>query len=460
VPTRTAPPRTTRVADAAGDGIATALFLGLPVIAVAVVGTLRNGAFFTPDVVVLPALSLALLVFSPDAVRWALHNPVVVAAGAAAAAWWLVDAQLTGHGVASWRMVAFAVCAVAGFGVVRQLPARSQAVVAASLFAVGVAVAVLGLAFVAAGSTAWTWPDERSLRFQGPLTYPSAIGVYLLVCLLASTQVPAGWIPARVVRSGQAVVLLGVVATDSRGALLALVVMLALRPPGIGTVVIAAVVGAPLLLYGQRDGVRPWFIAAAFAVTTVVASAGGNGTAFARRRAVAIGGAVVAAGGLAVAVVLLATQHHAVSGLDASWTQRRDIIHGAFRLFTKHWLLGSGPDPTIPTTMLDGAPGIDAFAHDEVVEILLSIGVLGFAGVVAAVVLVVRAIRQSRGAVAVPAVAAVLAAGLVDFDWHFPALGLVFGMACALGRPPEPRRIATGGRPKVSASPDRVASGP
>ena len=398
-----------------------------PVVVLIVVGTLRKGAFFKPDVIVLPCLCLALALTSPAVLRWLRVHVVALAAGVLATAWWLVDAAVWKHDVESWRMPATWICAAAGYGVVRALPAVARRVVALAATIIGFAVSVVGLGLVAARSATWTWADERSLRLQGPLTYPSAIGLYLLVTLLASMEVwrRESGRTAELASAVRAVIMLGVVATDSRGALVGLLVLVCFRSvrAELGPAIFAAVVAAPVLLYGQRDGVRSLLIAAAGVIAIAVVLV--PNTLWRRGiRLIAIP-ALVAAGWL------LATQHHAVSGLDASWTERGHILRGALTVFGGHPLLGAGPDPWIPTKTLTGLPGIDAFAHNEPLELLISVGLVGTAVIVAAAAVVVRHLRLHRRTIVGPLATAVLAAGLVDFVWHFAALGLLCGAAAA-----------------------------
>jgi hypothetical protein len=323
-------------------------------------------------------------------------------------------------------------CAAAGYGATRALPAAARKVVAAAVTTLGLAFAVIGLALVAARSTTWTWPDERSLRFQGPLTYPSAIGLFLLVTLFASAEL-AKTRPDDAARSARgftavrALILLGAVATDSRGTLVALLAMLCFRDVRrwLGPALVAAVIAAPLLLYGQRDGVRPLLIAVA--VVVALAACALPFSLLRKGFLVLAGPAVVVAGWL------LATQHHDVSGLDASWTERGHILSGALTVFNAHPLFGAGADPWIPTHTLSGAAGIDAFAHNEPLEMLISVGVIGTLFAAIAIAAVVRALFATRSSQAVPLLVTVGVAGLVDFVWHFPALGLLAGVVAAVG---------------------------
>lgn len=416
-----------------------------PLIVLTAIGTLRKGAFFTPDIVVLPCLCLAVALVSPPVLRWLRAQPLAAAAGVLATAWWLIDAAVWDHGVDSWRMAATWVCAAAGYGVARSFFGLPEAdsvrkIAILALTAIGVALSIAGLAAIAVRSHWWTWADERSLRFQGPLTYPSAIGLYLLLTLLAGVEfwpaVRSGDETAggdndsttanRVITAARSVMLLGVAATDSRGALVALIVMLCFRNVRrvLIPAVIAAAVAAPFLLYGQRDGVRPWLIGLAVVIAATI-SVIPKGLL---RKTIA----VLALPALAAAGWLLATQHRAVSGFDASWTERGHILRSALTVFTHHPLIGAGTDPRIPTTTLTGLPGIDAFAHNEPLEILISIGVLGALALAAAAVIAVRPLWAHRGALAVPVAVTLATAGLFDFVLHFPVIGLLAGSVAGL----------------------------
>jgi hypothetical protein len=137
-----------------------------PLVVVTLIGTLRKGAFFVPDIVVLPCMCLALALVSPTVLRWLRVHPIAVAAGALGTAWWLIDAVIWNHGVDSWRMAATWVCAAAGYAITRGFAGLRSAVAvrrmtAAVFTAIGVALSIAGLAAIAARSHFWTWADER-----------------------------------------------------------------------------------------------------------------------------------------------------------------------------------------------------------------------------------------------------------------------------------------------------------
>lgn len=437
-----------RAGTAVGDRTATrprldveAVVAAAPVVVVIGVGTARKGAFFSPDVVVLPCLCLALALVSPVVVRRLAGHPIPVLAGAAATGYWVVAAGLHGRGIESWRMAATWLAAAAGYAAVRGLDGVARRAVTAAVVAGGLLIALTGLALIAARAPTWTLADERSLRFAGPLTYPSAIGMYLLLALVASSQLTTrrdGSIATvtttqrrgrKLLATVQAVIALGAVATDSRGTVVGLIILGCLRssraalwPAFAGTAL-----AAPLLLAGQRGGVRPVLVLAAVAVA--------GGVAWAWRPGLGRRLLPLAVPALAVAGFLLATQHRLVSGFDASWTERGHILRGAFRLLAAHPLLGAGPDPWIPTRTLTDAPGVDAFTHNEPLELLVSVGVVGVVMLAAAALLVGRSLWATRSAAAAPVLAVVATCGLVDFVWHFPVLGLLAGVVAAAGRP-------------------------
>jgi hypothetical protein len=399
-----------------------AVALAAPVLTLLLVAIIRKGAFFRPDIVVSPALTLALALSVPQVRDWARDHLVAVAAGLLATAWWIGDAELSHHSVDSWRLPAAWLCLATGYGCARSLSAAARRAALIGTAVMGDALAIAGLVLVGVRSTLWTLQDQRSLRFAGPFTYPSSVGLFLVISLIAGTGIDASSQLRRVLNCVRAVTVLGIVSTDSRGAVVGLAVALCFRDirRQLGTSVIAAVIGAPLLLLGQRTHTSHLLVVAAVIVAAGLALIP-DGVVHRVVRFVAVP---------AVCVVgwLLVTQHHAVSGFDASWTERGHILRGAVTVFANHPLFGAGPDPSFGAHTLTGQAGIAYFTHNEPVEILISVGVVGTLVLVLCAVVVARALAAGRGPLAAPVLVSVGAAGLVDFVWHFPALGLATGI--------------------------------
>jgi hypothetical protein len=402
------------------------LAFAAPLLTLLVIAIVRKGAFFRPDIVVSPALVVGLALSTPEVRDWLREHPVEVLAGVAGTAWWIGDAMLSHHSVDSWRLPATWCCLAAAYGCGRCFPAAAKMVALAGTAITGVVLAAMGLALVGVRSTLWTLPDERSLRFAGPFTYPSAVGLFFVIALVASTECLDAARPSNTARiganAGQAIAVLGIVATDSRGAVVGLAVALCFRDirQRIGAAVLAGVVAAPLLLVGQRMHTSAALVLLAVVVAVGLAALPGGVWRWVVR--------VAAVPGIAVGGWLLLTQHHVVSGFDASWTERGDILRGASKVLVRHPLLGAGPDPAFGAHTLTGQAGIAYFTHNEPLEVSISIGVLGAVVLVVCALIVVRPLCESHGRLALPVLASVGAAGLVDFVWHFPALGLACGI--------------------------------
>jgi O-Antigen ligase len=399
-----------------------AIALAAPVLTLLVVAIIRKGAFFRPDIVVSPALTVALALSVPQVRDWARDHLAALAAGLVGTALWIGDAELSHHSVDSWRLPAAWLCLAAGYGCARGLSAAARQAALIGTAVMGDALAIAGLVLVGVRSTFWTLQDQRSLRFAGPFTYPSAVGLFLVISLIAGTGIKANSQLRRVLNCVRAVTVLGIVSTDSRGAVVGLAVALCFRDVRrkLGTAVVAATIGAPLLLLGQRTHTSHLLVVGAVIVAAGLALIP-DGVVHRVVRIAALP---------AVCVVgwLLVTQHHEVSGFDASWTERGHILRGAVTVFAKHPLFGAGPDPAFAAHTLTGQAGIAYFTHNEPVEILISVGVIGTAVLLVCAVVVARALAAGRGSLAVPVLVSVGAAGLVDFVWHFPALGLATGI--------------------------------
>ncbi len=372
-----------------------ALALAAPLLTLLVVAIIRKGAFFRPDIVVSPALTLALALSVQQVRDWARDHLAAVAAGLLATAWWIGDAELSHHSVDSWRLPAAWLCLASGYGCARSLvpAARPNGVDRHSSCRRRAGdrrtctgrrpVDVLDLArpaFAALRRTLHLSQRRRSVHGHfvdrghrhraelatAPRRSPACARLRFSASCRPTVVVP--WSGSR---------LRCAFASVRRE---------------LGIPVVAAVIGAPLLLLGQRTHTSHLLVVAAVIVAASLALIP-DGVV---RRVVRF----VAVPAVCVVGWLLVTQHHAVSGFDASWTERGHILRGAVHVFAKHPLFGAGPDPTFGAHTLTGQAGIAYFTHNEPVEILISVGVIGTVVLVLCAVIVVRALAAGRGSLA------------------------------------------------------------
>ncbi|HEY8730277.1 MAG TPA: O-antigen ligase family protein [Acidothermaceae bacterium] len=407
----------------------TAFALAAPLLTLLVVGVIRKGAFFRPDIVVAPALAVALALSIDDVRGWLRAHLPTVAAITIGTGWWIASALVWRHSVNTWELPAAWLSLLAGYACARTLSPQAKRVALVGVALAGLALAVAALVVIGVHSTAWTFLDERSLRFSGPFTYPSAAGLFFVMAMMAGATAADSRSPVerRIMTIGASVVVLGVVSTDSRGAVLGIGVMLCFRTlrHRLRVAVLAAIVAAPLLLIGQRADSNRLLVVGSVVVAVALAFVP-DGVAI---RALY----VIAVPAFCLLGWLLVTQHHVVSGLDASWAERGNVLRGAIHVFAAHPTFGAGPDPLIPAHTLTGQPGIAYFAHNEPVEVLISVGSVGTGVLVLCAGVVVRAARAYRTELAVPALVTAFVAGTVDFVWHFPALGLAVGIVAGAG---------------------------
>ena len=441
-----------RVAAAAPEAESwpAAVALAAPLLTLLVVGIIRKGAFFRPDIVVAPVLAVALALSNADVRTWLREHLLVVAALSIGTGWWIASALIWRHSVNTWELPAAWLSLAAGYACARTLSPQAKRVVLAGVALVGLALAIAALVVIGVHSTEWTFLDERSLRFSGPFTYPSAAGLFFVMALIAAAAADTrSHIERSAITVCAAVILLGVVSTDSRGAVLGIGVMLCFRTlrQRLRVAVLAAIVGAPLLLIGQRADSNRLLVVASVLVAIALTFVP-DGVAV---RALYI----IAVPAFCLLGWLLVTQHHVVSGLDASWTERGNVLRGAMHVFAAHPLFGAGPDPLIPAHTLIGQPGIAYFAHNEPVEVLISVGIIGTVVLVMCAGVVVRGVRAYRTDLAVPTLVTAFVAGTVDFVWHFAALGLAVGIVAGAGAV---RSVLSAADPEVVVTdPDTVA---
>lgn len=402
----------------------------LGAVAVGAVGAaiVRQGAFHPVDAVLFPAILLAVAALARCRVerRW---RPTL-ALLAALAAWWLVAAFGWGRLADALPLfgsfVGFGAAAVltANLSAMQRMQLRRLVILGTTTFAATGLVAVALRAYPLATQAQGLW------RLSGTLTYANAAGLLLAMTLplaLAERASGSRWSAVAVtVVSG------ALVATMSRGALLALLV------------------SAPLLRDLLRRSWWPLLLGGAVGVTAV-ATASSAATQPVVLAAATLAGALalvrpparlaVVAGVVAAAAITLAVPGSREGIADAA--ERRVSIaeldsrtpewRGAAREFAAAPLVGVGPERPF-LSVHSGRTELAKYAHSEPLQIAASAGLVGvllLAGVVGTLSRVVKtgdpSARPARAGLLVFAVG-----GVADFSWHLPALGIVGGVLAAL----------------------------
>jgi len=129
--------------------------------------------------------------------------------------------------------------------------------------------------------------------------------------------------------------------------------------------------------------------------------------------------------------------HPALTSLDAADNgDRISIWASALDQWRSSPVVGVGADRILQVHYIpaDGTTAI--FAHNEYLQILADGGVIGATLLIAAGASIARSVRRTNllASCATGALIVFVVAGVFDFGWHLPALGLVGGWAAGLGR--------------------------
>lgn len=419
------------------------------VLAAVAAGTVAQGGFFAAGRILVAALLVAAAALAWSAGwRPRTDRPALVfgAACVALGAWAVVRAFAAGDsvdiavaGVATLLGVAFVADAVAQEG------ERGREFLVNGLVAVGAATGALAWLGVA-----WRAPrfvelvEERMWRGGATLTYPNAAAavVAVLALLALGLQKQSG-----VTRAAAFVMIAGLGATLSRAGVLAfgaglvaLVFVAGLRHTVVAAVpaVLGGVVATAALLPSvpENSQPRPGLALLGLAAGVLITLA----PAVLPRRAApaAIGAAVVAAAvgvfafvrGDGIGTVLAGRLTFESSGRSRGFGAALDLVRDSP-------VAGSGLGRSYlfwNTPAGDGAAA--RFAHNEYLQILVDLGVVGAALLIvligAAVVLIRRGRAHPLRAGAVAALAAFAVHSAFDFLWHIAVLPIVGGALLGL----------------------------
>jgi O-antigen ligase len=243
----------------------------------------------------------------------------------------------------------------------------------------------------------------------------------------------------------------GLVATESRGALLATLLVLPIVPVrqlvrAVWWIVLGLAAGAATVATCKGSATQlPTFVGVVGAIAIAAVLPPARRPQLNRRRIVGLVLLVVAV--LAVAGVALRTPISLRLQTGSSDDRSLEWSAAAHQWRTSPYT-GVGPDVIL--NLHTPTPSFDRFAHNEYLQMLADAGIVGVSLLGLSAVTVARATRRRDVATSCAAAALVafaLAAGL-DFDWHLPALALLGGWAAGMAGPSPlqatvPRDLAT-----------------
>lgn len=401
--------------------------------------TVGQGAFYGPTrwlIAVGLGAAFVSTAFRPRTTSTALG--LLPWASAALAVWALIRGATSDNLSSGFEQAALVAGLAATVMISRRWTATDHETVVTALLAIGLAVALSGWLGVAVRSERWAIEGATTWRAAATLTYPNSAAAVLVATLLLALA-RFGDRPTSTGHSATAAVLLaGLVATQSRGGAVALLVGLivlaavaGIRP--VARSMFGPVAGAALatvfLVPGldPADGSQPVLAVVGLAVGAALA-------AWLARSApplhIIAGVAVVAAAGVVAAFIALG-RRLPTDRLSATSSDRASTTRAAVDVVADHPIVGVGPGNLDLVWRTDGKVFSTGLVHNEYLQVTAELGAVGAVLLLAVLVGVVDAIR--RAAPPSPWIATGVVASLValllhsafDFLWHISAVPLI-----------------------------------
>ncbi len=401
---------------------------------------IREGGFWPTDALVAAAVSIVVLLAAVVTNPLDRRSGRVVVALILLAGWWGIRAVTSASLREILPLGATCLAFASAFAAVRPLRGAAREVAGLGVASLGAAGSLVGFA-----GLIWRWfpmamPAQGLWRLSTTLTYSDAAGLALGMCLLVALGLDRhGWL----VRIAVCLCSGGLLATQSRGALVALVVACALVPwrryqQFLVPLLAGCSLGVVAIVTSPHAGGVPWL-----GVTLVVAV----GVAAVPRRklgALVLSRRIRPLRGLLVLVALAVSMlliHHEV-GLRAFAPSDHDRSlewSAALHQWAGAPLLGVGPDRLLVFHSAGGAYA--RFVHNEYLQVAAGAGVVGLVLLFAAGTAIVRAVRRVDvlSSCACAALVCLAVGGAFDYDWHLTFVGLLGGWCAGLASRTETR---------------------
>jgi hypothetical protein len=408
----------------------------------------------------------------------------------AAAGWPILAGALHAQLAAGLRLGLLVFAVPVTIGCARRLTGQPARLLLDGLFGLGGVLAVIGWYGVLRHHAPLAIEGQGLYRAASTLSYPNAAGVLLALLAVLGIAVAAGqpldrpWQPRGALLT---VVLVGLAATLSRGAVLALtagLVVLATGLPGLtaGLGVRRVLAGLAWPLTGAAIGTLALLPSMPVTATgnpalatggLLLGMAVGSSSAWAGRSGRWAYGAYGALAATAVAIgVLRPFPAVTRARLSLDSPDRWAAWRAAWRVFTAHPLTGAGPGLRSLTWRSPDGVRIFGYAHNEYLQLLATLGLLGLVLLLAGLAAIGVLLRQHRSAgaaaegtaegtadgaadgaaghsnpvallptTAAAAVSVVLLVSMTtDFIGHFPSLVLTAAAVVGCAAPVRPAR--------------------
>ena len=422
----------------------------LLLVAALAAGAVAQGAFYGVGQRLVGLLVGMALVVAGRVGAWSRADvrsaPVV--AGVILAAWALTSAGLAGDLGGARSTVALLAGVLAVILIGRRTSSAQRVFLVEGLLVVGTLVALLGWMGVA-----WRIEplaiDSGAWRAASTLTYANAAAGLLVPLALTSLALGS----ARPERVASVIctfgLLIGVGATLSRGGALALVAgsvtaMVLLGSRRFLRAAAAPAAGAAIALAGLVPSMtaggppRPWVATGALVVGLAVTLLGASRGWGRSLTVLLLGVAIVAV--VAVFAVAEARGVFGVGRFTLASPDRVEEARAALRLAAEHPVSGVGPGAAVMAWEApDGTMVATRFAHNEYLQVLAELGVVGLAlvltllGAMAATVWrSVKVVSAELRAGAAAGLVALAVHSAVDFLWHVPVIPLTVALLVAV----------------------------